>query len=628
MEEPRAEYGARLSARRAAALLLRRWDTLWSWVRGGLAVGTLVLAYLVLGHRHLAAPPVLVVPVALFVAVLVAHDRVARRAERVARAIGMYEGALARLDGAWDRQSEDGHSFLTDDHPFAADVDLFGPHSLFQKLCTARTAAGRARLAAWLGGPPAEPEAIRARQRAVEELAPMLELRESMWVAGEDVRAEVDAAALDTWARAPARLPWRGLRVALAALATCLLALAAGWLAGRVPGSLVAVAAGAVTLATVTLNARATEVVNAVARPESRLALVAALCRVVESALGSRVPAAPAPAPAGAAAATPATSRRAPGALLQAIHARLMADGRPASARIADLAGLLHRLEWQKNLMFAPIGYALLWRPQIACAIEAWRTRSGRVIGAWLDALADMEALSALSTHAFENPGLPFPTLIDAAAADGPRFSATALRHPLLPACVPNDLALGGRGSGAGPRLVVLSGSNMSGKSTLMRSVGLNVALGLAGAPVHADALELSPLAVGATLRIQDSLSAGTSRFYAEITRLRQLVELARGPRPLLFLIDEILAGTNSHDRRLGAAAVLRGLVELGAIGIASTHDLALTEVVNELPGRAANLHFEDHLEGTSLVFDYRLRPGVVQHSNAIALMRAVGLEV
>jgi DNA mismatch repair ATPase MutS len=168
----------------------------------------------------------------------------------------------------------------------------------------------------------------------------------------------------------------------------------------------------------------------------------------------------------------------------------------------------------------------------------------------------------------------------------------------------------------------------MSGKSTLMRSVGLNSALAMAGGPVHAASLELVPLAVGATLRIQDSLSAGTSRFYAEITRLRQLVELARGPRPLLFLIDEILAGTNSHDRRLGAAAVLRGLVDLGAIGIASTHDLALTEIVDELPGRAVNLHFEDQLEGTRLRFDYRLRPGVVRHSNALALMRAVGLEV
>jgi hypothetical protein len=508
-----------------------------------------------------------------------------------------------------------------DSHPFAADVDLFGAHSLFQMLCTARTAGGRARLAAWLGGPSDTPVTIRARQQAVQELAPRLDLREAMWVAGEDVRAELDVGQLDGWARAPAHLPWRWLRWVLPVLAATLVALGAGWLAGRVPGALALAAAGLVVVVTQALNARATEVLDAVARPESRLVLVAALCRVVESALGAEdgsiaVGSREAPAIAGA-----------PRSFLGSIYERLTMDGQPASVRIAALAGHLQRLEWQKNLMFAPIGYALLWKPQLACAIEAWRSRSGRVIGAWLEALSDMEALVALATHSFECPGLPFPTLLED-PAQGPRFSATGLTHPLLPGCVPNDLVLGGRGQGAGPRLIVLSGSNMSGKSTLMRSVGLNSALAMAGGPVHAVSLELAPLAVGATLRIQDSLSAGISRFYAEITRLRQLVDLARGPRPVLFLIDEILAGTNSHDRRLGAAAVLRGLVDLGAIGIASTHDLALTGIVDELPGRALNLHFEDHLEGARLKFDYRLRPGVVQHSNALALMRAVGLEV
>jgi len=187
---------------------------------------------------------------------------------------------------------------------------------------------------------------------------------------------------------------------------------------------------------------------------------------------------------------------------------------------------------------------------------------------------------------------------------------------------------LGGTGTETGPRLILLSGSNMSGKSTLMRTVGVNAALALAGAPVRAARLRLSPLAVGATLRIQDSLMAGTSRFYAEVSRLRQLVDLAGGPVPLLFLVDEILAGTNSADRRLGAAAILRGLIDRGAIGIASTHDLALTEIATDLPGRALNQHFEDQLEGETLRFDYRLRPGVVQRSNALALMRAVGLDV
>lgn len=577
-------------------------------------------------------------PAALFVAVLVAHDRVADRATRVGRAIRMYERALGRMDGDWDGEPDDGREFLTARHPFAADVDLFGPHSLFQRLCTARTAAGRARLADWLGGPPAELSVIRARQRAVEELVPMLDLREGLWVAGEDARADVDARQLDAWARATPRLggPWLRLRWALPALASMLLLSGAAWLAGLVPGVVPAVVAGAVVAVTRLLNARATEVVAAVARPESRLVLVAALCRVVESALD---PGASAPDASGARAVV-SGPRSTKGPLLRSVQERLVADGQLASARIAAIARLLERLEWQKNLMFAPIGYALLWKPQIALAIEAWRARSGPAIAGWLEALAETEALSALATHAFEQPSLPFPTLLDLEPAVGPRFSATALRHPLLADCVPNDLTLGGRASDARlspaplplpapvPHLIVLSGSNMSGKSTLMRSVGLNAALALAGAPVFAATLELSSLALGATLRVEDSLSAGTSRFYAEITRLRQLVELARGPRPLLFLIDEILAGTNSHDRRLGAAAVLRALVDLGAIGIASTHDLALTEIVNEMPGRAANLHFEDRLEGPNLVFDYRLRPGVVQHSNALALMRAVGLDV
>jgi DNA mismatch repair ATPase MutS len=272
--------------------------------------------------------------------------------------------------------------------------------------------------------------------------------------------------------------------------------------------------------------------------------------------------------------------------------------------------------------MFAPFAYFLLWRPQLACAIEAWRRRSGARIEDWLRALGELEALTSLATHAHDHPQRPFAEIAEAGA--GPRFEAVALAHPLLATCVPNDVSLGGDGA----RLIVLSGSNMSGKSTLMRTVGVNTVMALAGAPVRASRLCLTPLAVGATLRIQDSLMAGTSRFYAEVSRLRQLVELAGGSVPLLFLVDEILAGTNSADRRVGAAAVLRGLVERGALGIASTHDLALTEIVSDLQGRAANMHFEDQLQDGRLHFDYRLRAGVVQRSNALALMRAVGLDV
>jgi len=168
----------------------------------------------------------------------------------------------------------------------------------------------------------------------------------------------------------------------------------------------------------------------------------------------------------------------------------------------------------------------------------------------------------------------------------------------------------------------------MSGKSTLLRSVGLNAVLAWAGAPVTATSLRLSPLRLGASMRANDSVIDHRSRFYAEISRLRDVMELARAGHPTLFLLDELLSGTNSHDRRIGAEALIRGLVERGAIGMVTTHDLALAEIAARLNGAAANVHFEDHLEGGEIRFDYCLRPGIVTRSNALALMRAVGLDV
>jgi DNA mismatch repair ATPase MutS len=207
----------------------------------------------------------------------------------------------------------------------------------------------------------------------------------------------------------------------------------------------------------------------------------------------------------------------------------------------------------------------------------------------------------------------------------GAWFEAERVGHPLLPGstCVRNDVSLGGE-----RQVFVISGSNMSGKSTLLRTVGVNAVLALAGGPVRAGRFRMTPLAIGATLRIQDSLQAGRSRFFAEITRVRQLVDLSRGPTPLLFLLDELFHGTNSHDRRVGAEAVVRGLLDRGAIGLITTHDLALTAIVDRLTPRAENVHFEDQFADGIMHFDYRMRPGVVQHSNALALMRAVGLDV
>jgi DNA mismatch repair ATPase MutS len=177
-------------------------------------------------------------------------------------------------------------------------------------------------------------------------------------------------------------------------------------------------------------------------------------------------------------------------------------------------------------------------------------------------------------------------------------------------------------------RLWIVSGSNMSGKSTLLRTIGINTVLAWAGAPVRAARMKISPLSLGASIRVQDSLQDGRSRFYAEITRLREIVALTAAERPVLFLLDELLSGTNSHDRQIGASAIVRALIDRGALGLITTHDLALARIADSLPRRAVNVHFADTLENGELHFDYRLHQGVVERSNALDLMRAVGLEV
>jgi DNA mismatch repair ATPase MutS len=280
-------------------------------------------------------------------------------------------------------------------------------------------------------------------------------------------------------------------------------------------------------------------------------------------------------------------------------------------------------MEWARNQFFTPIAFALCWTPLHAALVEGWRRGSGGRIRAWLDAAADLEALSSLAGYAYEHPEDPFPELVDAGPDRAALLEGEALSHPLLRGAVPNDVRLGRDG----PHVLLVSGSNMSGKSTYLRTVGVNVVLALAGGAVRARRLRLTPLFAGATLRIQDSLQAGRSRFYAEITRLKELSDLAGIEVPLLFLLDEILHGTNSHDRRIGAEAVIRGLAGRGAIGLVTTHDLALTELAGS-DAALANSHFEDQVKDGEIAFDYRLRPGVVAHSNALALMRAVGLRL
>jgi len=592
--DPRDEYRRRLALRRGAFGRLVRRDELLSTFRLVFFVVFAVLAVLVLG-TDLVHAAWLLLPGLGFVALVVAHDRCRREKSRTERAVALYERGLSRLDDRWAGTGETGVRFLDPGHPYAIDLDLFGRGSLFELLSTARTRAGEAVLAEWLLAPAAA-DVVKDRQRAVEELRPHLELREELALIGERVAEGVHPEAFERWAgAAPARLPSWLRPVAGVLTATTTIVLVAWPLLGTGPVPLVI--AALVQAAVVGLFRKPVRLIIEQSEIiESELPLLASVMERLE-----REPFA-----------TPA---------LRVLQERLREGGEPASQHLARLARLIGLLEQRRNQYFAPLAALFSWGTQFAVAIEDWRVARGGSISVWLRAAGELEALSALASHAYEHPDDAQAEIV----ADGPLYDAQGLGHPLLPesSCVRNDVRVD-----SSTPLLVVSGSNMSGKSTLLRSVGVSAIMALAGAPVRARALRISPLAVGASIRVLDSLRDGTSQFMAEVLRIRQLVRMAKGGEPLLFLIDEMLGGTNSHDRKIGAEALLRALVELSAAGLVTTHDLALTAIADGLAPRAANVHFQDRVEEGEMLFDYTLRHGVVTRSNALDLMRSVGLDV
>ncbi len=615
---PVREYAHRLEERQSRTVRLAGRERLVGNARVAVFLFGLLLVFLAFGAHWLSAWW-LVLPIVLSTVLLFYHERVTRAWHRSKRAVAFYTNGLARLQDAWRGRGQSGSRFQDDTHPYAGDLDLFGAGSLFELLCTARTRAGEDTLASWLLRA-ADMEEIRARQAAVAELRPLLDLREDLALLGSDVPAGVDFNALAAWGAESPLLTARWPRWAALILGLLTTTALAGWLLTQfgllhddstftrfflemhsTPFALLL--AVQVSFAG-WYYGRVQRVLSAVERRGRDLALLSnVLARLEEAEFECP------------------RLRALRAALDTTAHPR---GGRslPPSERIAQLGNLLDLLHSRRNQLFMPFAYLLLWGTQIAHDIERWRAAAGPAIGRWLNVVGQFEALGALAAYSYENPDDPFPEI----ATEGtPCYDGEQLGHPLLPAsqCVRNDLRLT-----EGLRVLIVSGSNMSGKSTFLRTAGINAVLALAGAPVRARRLRLSPLALGATLRIQDSLQQGRSRFYAEILRVRQIVDLTRGPLPLLFLLDEIFAGTNSHDRRQGAEAIVRGLVEAGAIGLVTTHDLSLTHIAEQLAPRAANVHFADHFEQGEMKFDYRIQTGVVRHSNALALMRAVGLRV
>ncbi len=531
-----------------------------------------------------------------FLALVLWHGRVLERLAAAQRGVALYERAAGRMDGDWAGHGSEGPASVEAIDVCAHDLDLFGQASLFQWIGPARTTLGEATLARWFVTPVGA-DVMRARREAVEEMTAERDLCERVGLLGDDVAERLDPAALRAWMQAPSDAPSRGTLLVASVLGT--LAVITGlllWLEIAAFPFLIVVL---VEIFVSKQRARSREGwTDAASRACNELGLLADVLELLET----------------------HTFRT---TALQSLAESVRVDGDAPSLRVRDLDRRVQRvLEAERNPWFAPISGLLQLRPLFERRVAEARLGIAASIDAWIDAAGAVDAFATLGTHAFEQCDHPWAAVED----DGPRFEGIGVGHPLLArdVRVVNDVAL----AHDQLALLLVSGSNMSGKSTLLRSVGVNVVLARCGAPVCAESLRLSPLTIGASIRIQDSLAEGASHFYAEITRLRDIDQLTKSEWPALFLLDEILHGTNSHDRLIGASAVVRAFVERGAVGIVTTHDLALAKLADDLGSVARNVHFEDHVVDGEMVFDYRMRDGVVERGNALELMRGLGLDV
>lgn len=528
-----------------------------------------------------------------FTALVMLYNKTSSIKRFAERRVLYYEHGLKRLNNTWIGTGKDGSMFIDSEHPYSQDLDIFGKGSLFELICTARTFAGEKTLAKWFCEPENKVTMIK-RQESIKELMPRTDLREEIALLGEDAKSGVDSERLVEWIVSPSFLPSKTWRSAAILLPIITVLSIIAWLTSLIGIIPMLVAITIQSAFAIYIGRKVERTLSKSAQPTKDIVLLWQILFRLEREQFQSL-------------------------LLSELQKSF--QGSSPSKTIKQLYRLMALLDSKNNMLFALFAPVLLWSTNFAFAIEAWKRKNRENVIKWIDTIGNIEAVSSLSCYAFEHPNDTFPNIKESS----PVFSTESIGHPLIhdDQCVRNDLKLGET-----VKVYIVSGSNMSGKSTLLRSIGINIVLAYTGAPVRAKKMEISEFRIGASIGRSDSLQQGISRFYMEIKRLKQILDISKESSHSIFLVDEILNGTNSHDRQIGVEAIIRNLVKQGSIGLVTTHDLSLTGIANSLKPQVDNIHFEDHLEKGQMIFDYKIRPGIVTKSNAIELMKSVGLDI
>ena len=574
------------------------------WVRATTLISAVVLSILGFSGDLFAGWGWLVG--ALFAGFTVAvglHRNVQRAIEDIELLIKVNERSLQRLDGKWLDFPEQGKRYEDDLHPYAQDIDILGHNSLFQLLNTTTTRLGEDTLAQWLLHP-ATHEEITQRQQYVQDLVTRTSLRQDL--EREGTRIGKDAIDQDPekflkWAESQPLLATKPLLLWVMRLMPVWTTF---WLLAYIVNTKLSILLWAIPLMIQFLIFMKTSstviplLMDATSRQRS-FALYSALFHRIE---------------------LEEETKNTPFETLQG-HFRTDDGWEPYKVMkrfqfLIDLVDVRHT-----PLMHLPLNMLLLWDLQCLRGLEQVKSSIGPHVRGWFAQLGEIEALCSFATFSYENPGYSFPTF---AKDDAPLcYTAKALGHPLLHRAsrVCNDFSL----DKSGP-MMLITGSNMSGKSTFLRSIGVNAVLAYSGSVVCAEDIHLSRMQIGSSMRIKDSLEHGISYFMAELHRIRRVVELGREGEPLLYLLDEILHGTNTVERRTAALGIMTLLNQGRTIGIVTTHDLELAEESEAFGEQVQFRHFTDQIEDDEMTFDYTLREGICPSTNALRLMNIVGI--
>ena len=596
MEEIQHDYRDRLEANAREAARIKGRIRFIGLLRLVVFVGAVAGIYLLRDAGAWAWGSVALAGIAVFLGLARVHDRWFRRKEFVdcrerviRRELALLEYRFEGIDG--------GDEFIDPTHDYSFDLDLFGSKSFFAYLNRSATAVGRKALACTMLSPDLTADTIRRRQAAIEELSSRTDLRIDFqsWGAcsGE---SPADSRLLEQLAALPRFGTGRLVHRLILAIPVLYLVLVVLWLAGAIAGSVIVWPFIALRAVAGVLAKRVTRVEGQLRGALASLSHYARLFEMVEQ-------------------------NRFESEWLGQLQ-RVCVDGHGSvSQRVARLRRLLGNLDQRCNFVgFTVLNGFLLWDLRQLNALNRWLDENREQLPRWLDVLAQFDALCSLATFRYNHPHYVFPRIV---LDRRPVMQAEALGHPLIPRdrCVCNDVAPMNEGS-----FQVITGANMAGKSTYLRTIGINYLLGCMGAPVCARSMTFTPLPLFTGLRASDSLADNESYFFAELKRLQQIVVRLRAGEKLFVILDEILRGTNSVDKQTGSLALVRQLVEAGAAGIIATHDLVLGQLAEKLPGQISNYRFEATIEGDELTFTYRLQPGIARNMNACFLMKKMGI--